>query len=211
MFVLGCKVEPLRFAPHFPSGQILAKNSQTTFGHIWALTYTTPHSHSMNMFNRPFDQFRICQSCSLPFSNLKQVHDHRSGVNSPRYFHTTHSASNYFHQIYSLFQMLQPSIAHCYVEIIEDLSLLHWLPQKEYSSTQKLLCLGTLWFRLISEEILPLLLLLPRLGKTGVEFITLTGLKKSGEPPIQWSHHWWGRREWPGYGDSLLLLLIKPG
>ena len=151
VFILGYMVELLRFAPLFGSGQILAQNSQTTSGHIWTLTYTTPHSCSISTFNRPFNQFRIHWSCSLPFNNLKQAHGHRSGVHSPRNFHTTHPVNNYLHQICSLFHMLQSSIACCYVEIIEDLSILHWFLQEEYSSTQKISYLGALRFRLISE------------------------------------------------------------
>ena len=48
----------------------------------------------MNMFNRPFNQSRFHQSCSLSFNNLKQAQDWRPGVHFPRYFHTTHSVSN---------------------------------------------------------------------------------------------------------------------
>ena len=65
MFVLGCRVEPLSFAPLW-----IRPNSDSKFpGYIWALTYSTLHSCSMNMFNRSFDQFRSHQSHSLPFNN----------------------------------------------------------------------------------------------------------------------------------------------
>ena len=135
----------------------------------------------MNMFNRPFNQFRIHQSCSLPFNNLKQVHDHRSGVHSPRYFHTTHSVNNYLHWIHSLFQMSWPSIACCYVEIIEDQNLLHWFSQEEYSSTQN----SHVWVLSNSdwywEGFFTCIASPSKWGKTGVEFVTLTCPKKSGE------------------------------
>ena len=127
-------------------------NSGSKFpDYIWALTYVAHHSHSMNMFNRSFDQFRFHWSCSLCFNNFKQVQDHRPGVHSLRYFLTTHSVSYHLDQICSLLQMLWPSITHCYEEIIEDTSLLYWFPQEEYSSTQKLPCLGTFQFRIVLE------------------------------------------------------------
>ena len=135
----------------------------------------------MNTFNRPFNQFGIHWSCSLPFNNLKQVHDHRSGIHSPRYFHTTHSVNNYLHWIHSLFQMLQPSRACCYAEIVEDLSLLHQFPQEEYSSTQNFPCLGALWFRLILEGFFTHIASPSKWGNPSVEFVTLTGPKKSGK------------------------------
>ena len=72
VFVLSCRVQLLRFIP-FWSDQILAQDSLTTSGHIWALTYSTLNSHSMNMFNRSFNQLRIHWSHSLPFNNLKQI------------------------------------------------------------------------------------------------------------------------------------------
>ena len=135
----------------------------------------------MNTFNRPFDQFRFHQSCSLPFNNLKQVCDCRSGVHSPRYFHTTHLVNNCLYLIHCLLQMLWPSVAHWYAEIIEDLSLLHWFPQEEYSSAQKLPCLGAPQLRLISEGFFTHITSPDRWGKTGVEFVTLTGPKESGK------------------------------
>ena len=58
IFVLDCRIELLRFAP-LGSGQILAQYSQTTSGHIWAFTNITLYSHSMNMFSRSFNLFRI--------------------------------------------------------------------------------------------------------------------------------------------------------
>ena len=148
MLVLGYKVEPLRFIPPFGSGQILAQNSRTTSGHLHMLpliptqwTHSTDHS-----ITSEFTSLVL-----YTFNNLKQVQDHRPGVHSPRYFHTTHSVSNCLHQIHSLLQMSQPSITCCYEEFVEDLSLLHWFPWEEYSSTQKLPFLGAPWFRLVLE------------------------------------------------------------
>ena len=63
---------------------------------------------------------------------------------------------------------------------MEDPSLLHWFSQEEYSSTQKLPCLGDLSFRLISEGFFTCIASPDKWGKTGVEFVTLTGLQKSG-------------------------------
>ena len=186
VFILGCRVEPLRFAPPF---WVRPTSSSKFPDYIQALMYSTPCSHSTDMFDRPFNQFRIHQSCSLPFSNLKQVHDYRSGVHSPRYFHTTHSFNNYLHWICSLFQMLQPSIACCYVEIVEDLSLLHWFPQEEYSSVQNLPCLGALQFRLISEGFFTHIASPSRWGKTQVEFNTLTGQRRVGNHQYSNPHH----------------------
>ena len=135
----------------------------------------------MNIFNKPFTQFRFHQSCSLPFNNLKQVQDHRPEVHSPRYFHTTHSVSICLYQICCLLQMSWLSIACCYEEIIEDSSLLHWFPWKEYSSTQKLPCLGALQFRIVSEGLFVCISSPNWWGNTRVEFFTQTSLKMSGE------------------------------
>ena len=77
--------------------------------------------------------------------------------------------------------MLQSSLACCYVEITEDLSLLHWFPQEEYLSTHKLPCLSALQFRLILEGFFTHIASPDRWGKIGVEFVTLTHLMKSGE------------------------------
>ena len=167
--------------PLFGSDKILVQNSQTTSGHIWALTYSNLHSCSTNTFNRSFDQFRILWPSSLPFNNLNQVQNHRSGVYSLRYFHTTHSVNNYLQWIHSLFQMSRPSIAHCYEKIVEDPTLLHLFSLKEYSSMQELPCLGALQFRLISEGFFICIASPDKWGKTGVKFVTLTGLKKSGQ------------------------------
>ena len=133
------------------------------------------------MFNRPFDQFRIHLSYSLSLDNVKQVKDHRSGVYSPRYFHTTNSVNNYLYWIFSLFQMLQPSAGCCYEVIMENLTLLHLFSQEEYSSTQELPCLGILWFRLILEDSFAHIAFPDKLGKTWVEYVTLTGLRMSRE------------------------------
>ena len=77
--------------------------------------------------------------------------------------------------------MSWPSIACCYVEIVEDPSLLHWFPKEEYSSTQQLPCLGTLQFTVMPEGFLTHIASPDRWGKTGGEFITLTSPKKSQE------------------------------
>ena len=137
MIVLGCSVEPLRFVPPFlGQAKFWLKIPRLHLGNIQALTYSTLHSHSMNMFNRSFNQLRILQSCSLPFNNLNQAQNHRSGVYSSRYFYTTHSFNNYLHQIHSPLHMSQPSIACFYEKIMEDLTLCHLFSPEEYSSTQ---------------------------------------------------------------------------
>ena len=174
-------------APFFGSGQILAQNSLTTSGHIWAFTYSTLCSHPMNTFNRSFDQFRVLQSHSLPFNNLKQVWNCRSGVYYPKYFCTTHSVNNQPHWIHFPFQMSWPIIAKCYEDIVEDLTLLWLFSLKEYSSIQRPHCLGALQFRLILEGLFTCIAPPDNWGKMGVEFLTLINLKRSGEPPIWWS------------------------
>ena len=63
---------------------------------------------------------------------------------------------------------------------MEDLTLPHLFSLKEYSSTQELPCLGALWFRLISEGFFTHIASPDMWGKTGVGFVTLTALKKSG-------------------------------
>ena len=77
--------------------------------------------------------------------------------------------------------MLQPSIACYYVKIVEDQGLLHWFPQEEYFSTQKLPCLGALQVRIVSEGFFTYNASPDWWGKIGVEFVTITGPKKSGE------------------------------
>ena len=208
MFILGYRVEPLRFVPPFGSGQILAQNSLTTSRHIWALTYTIPHTHSMNMFNRPLDQFRFHWSCSLPFSNLKQVQDHRPWIHSPRHFHTTHSVSNCLHQIHSLLQMSWPSIAHCYEEIIEDPSLLHWFPWEEWIFLcTKTFILVALWFRIVSEGFFCLPFFSKLVEKDwGRICYTYQSEDEWGNHQYGNPHHQWGRRGWCGHGDSFLPL-----
>ena len=197
VFVWGCRAELLRFTPPlFGSGQILAQISQPTSWHIQAPTHSTLCSYLMNTLNRSFDQSRIHWSCSLPFNNLKWIQNCRSGVYSPKYIHTTHSVNNYLHPIHPLFQMLWPSIGCCYEEIMEDLTLLHLFSMEEYSFAQELPCLVTLWFRLISEGFFACIASPDRWGKTGMEFVTLTSLKKSGRNHQYGDNHdWWGRRE----------------
>ena len=73
LFVLGCKVELLRFIPFLWVKPDSNSKFQTTSGHIWALTYSILHSCSVNTCNRSFNHFRIQQSCSLPFNNLKEL------------------------------------------------------------------------------------------------------------------------------------------
>ena len=63
---------------------------------------------------------------------------------------------------------------------MEDPTLLHLFSLEKYSSTQELPCLGTLQFRLISEDFFACIASPDKWGKIGVEFITLTSLKKSG-------------------------------
>ena len=133
------------------------------------------------MFNRSFHQFRIYWSCSLPFNNLKWVWNCRSGVYSPRYFHTAHSVNNHPHWIHFPFQMSWPTIAKCYEEIAEDPTVLHLFSPEEYSSIQELPCLGTLWFRLISEGCFACIASPNNWGKTRVECLILTSIKRSGE------------------------------
>ena len=52
---------------------------------------------------------------------------------------------------------------------------------EEYSSVHELPCLGTLWFRLILEGLFACIASPNNWGKTGVEFLTLTSLKRSGK------------------------------
>ena len=73
IFVLGYRVELLRFAPFLGWAKFIAQNSQTKSGHILAVTYSTHCFCSVNTFNRLFNQFRIPQSHSLPFNILKWV------------------------------------------------------------------------------------------------------------------------------------------
>ena len=143
MFVLGCRVEPLRFAPFL----WVKPNSNSNFpDYIQALTSSTLHSHSMNTFNT------IIQSVQNPLIllftiqqlKIKLVQNHRLEVYSPGYFHTTHSVNNYLHQIHFPFQMSQPTIVKCYKEITEDMTLLCLFSLEEYSSLEALPCLGAL-------------------------------------------------------------------
>ena len=159
-------------------------------------TYSTLHSHSISMFNRSFNQIRIPWSHSIPFNNLKQVQNHKSGVYSPRYFHAIHSVNNQPHQIHFPFQMSWPTIAKCYEDIVEDPSLLWLFLWEEYSSIQELPCFGTLQFRLISEEIFYMHCFSWHLGEHQ------GGISHPNQSKEEWrnhqvssSHHWWGRRE----------------
>ena len=64
---------------------------------------------------------------------------------------------------------------------MEDPTLLCLFSLEEYSSTQELLCLGTLQFGLISEGFFTCIASPDKWGRAGVEFLNLTGLKKSRE------------------------------
>ena len=179
MFILGCRVELLRFVPPF----WVRPNSGSKFpDYIWALpgTYLFYPSFPLNEHAQQTVQ-SVQNSLVLHFTpQYLKLQDHRSGVYSPRYFHTTHSVNNYLQQIHSFFQMLWSSVALCYDKIIEDLTLLHLFSPEEYSSTQELPCLGAIQFRLISEGLFAYIASPDKCRKTGVEFVTLTSLKKSG-------------------------------
>ena len=77
--------------------------------------------------------------------------------------------------------MLWPTIAKCYKEIVEDPTLLWLFFREEYSSIQELPCLGALQFRLILEGFFTCIASPDNWGKTRVEFLALTSLKRSGE------------------------------
>ena len=67
VFVLGCRVEVLRFVPFW----VRPNSGSKSPDYIWAPTYSTLCFHSMKMFNTSFNEFRIHGSCSLHFNNLK--------------------------------------------------------------------------------------------------------------------------------------------
>ena len=77
--------------------------------------------------------------------------------------------------------MSWPTTAKCYEEIVEDLTLLQLFLPEEYPSIQELPSLSTLQFRLISEGFFAHIASPNNWRKTRVEFLTLTGLKRSGE------------------------------
>ena len=83
--------------------------------------------------------------------------------------------------IYFLFYMLSPNIAKCYSELLEDTSLLWLFSEQECTSLQELPLLGALCFRLILESFFTHIASPDIWGKTGVEFITDTSLRISGE------------------------------
>ena len=73
MFILGCRVELLRFDPLLGQTKFLDQNSQTTYDHIWALTYSTHLPAHQTTCNRLFHQFKSTLSCSLPFNNFNKM------------------------------------------------------------------------------------------------------------------------------------------
>ena len=156
----------------------------------------------MNTFNRSFNQFRILWSCSLPFNNLKGVLNHRSGVYSPRYFHTTYSVNNYLHQIHSPFQMSQPSIAHCYEEIMEDLTLLHlfhWINIPPHKNSHIWVFSNLDWY----WRVFHLHCFSWQAGKDQGGFYHPAWSKEEwGNHQYGNPHHWPGRREGPGHGQT---------
>ena len=77
--------------------------------------------------------------------------------------------------------MSWPSIAKCYDEIVEDPSPLGLFSEKESTSPLELPVVASLWFRLISEMFFPYVAPYDIWGKTGVEFVTDTGLRVSDE------------------------------
>ena len=77
--------------------------------------------------------------------------------------------------------MSQPNIAKCYDETGKDPSLLQLFLEKEYTSLQELPLLGALQFLLILERLFTHIASPDMWGKAGVEFITHTGWKISGE------------------------------
>ena len=77
--------------------------------------------------------------------------------------------------------MSQSNIAKCYDEIVKDPCLLWLFPEKECTSLWELPLLGSLWFRLISKRLFTCTASPDMWGKTGVQFITHTGQKTSGE------------------------------
>ena len=101
--------------------------------------------------------------------------------------------------------MLQPNIAKCYDEIVEDPFLLQLSLEKECTSLWELPLLGAFQFRLISERLFAHIASPDMWGKTGVEFITWywpddqQGGHCYGDPNYRW-----GRGRKLGYGDHLL-------
>ena len=77
--------------------------------------------------------------------------------------------------------MLQPSIACCYEEIVRRSDSTALVSMGGIFLHTKLPCLGALWFRIVSEGFFICIASPDRWGKTRVEFVTLTGLRKSGE------------------------------
>ena len=77
--------------------------------------------------------------------------------------------------------MSKPSIATCYDELVEDPSLQGLFLGEECTSLLELPVMGTLQFRLISEKFFTQVSFPMIWGKTGVECVTETGLRLSGE------------------------------
>ena len=76
--------------------------------------------------------------------------------------------------------MLQPNLAKCYSELLEDPSLLQLFSEQECTSFQELPLLGALHFGLVLERFFTHIPSPNIWGKTGVEFITATGPQTSG-------------------------------
>ena len=143
------------------------------------LFYSTPRSHSTDMLNRSFDQFRIPYSHFLPYNdNISS--ELQTRITLPQIFPYC-SFSQWSTSANFLFQMSQPTIASCYEEIIKDPSLLQLFPLEKYSSVCEFPCLGALWFRLISEGFFTCICSPDHWRKAGLEFLTITGLKMSGK------------------------------
>ena len=100
--------------------------------------------------------------------------------------------------------MSQPITAKCSEEIAEDPTLLCLFSLEEYSSVQELPCLGALQFRLLLEGLFCHISSPDSWGKTRVEFITLTHLKKSRETTNMAILITDGVKEGLGYGDGFL-------
>ena len=83
--------------------------------------------------------------------------------------------------------MSKPNIAECYDEIVKDPSLLGLFLGKECMSLLELPVLGALQFRLIWEKFFAQVASPTIWGKMGVEFVTETGPRLSGEvtPHVQ--------------------------
>ena len=84
--ILGCRVELLIFTPFLGLGQILTQNSQTTSGHIQALSHSTLHSCPMNMLTDHLINSESTGLAHLPLNNLTQIWNCRPWAHSPQVF-----------------------------------------------------------------------------------------------------------------------------